>query len=164
MSLAKRYSREITPSFNARLYFRLAIPLARRVCQALYDVRVVSAEGLKALDGRDASVVFLMNHRSNLDYVILAHLVATKRPLSFAAGEWARVWPLGPLVRALGAFFVRRGSGDDLYRRVLEGFVHLAVEDGLTQAVFPEGGLSRDGRPQAPKIGLLDLHAAELRP
>lgn len=156
MSLAERYAREIIPSFNPYLYFRLAIPLARWVYQPLYEVRVVSAEGLEALNSRDASVVFMMNHRSNLDYVILAHLVAGKRPLSFAAGEWARVWPLGPLVRAQGSFFVRRGSGDDLYRRVLESFVHMAVEDGLTQAVFPEGGLSRDGKPQDPKIGLLD--------
>jgi glycerol-3-phosphate O-acyltransferase len=32
----------------------------------------------------------------------------------------------------------------------------LAVEGGLTQVIFPEGGLSRDGKPREPKIGLLD--------
>jgi glycerol-3-phosphate O-acyltransferase len=31
-----------------------------------------------------------------------------------------------------------------------------AVEGGLTQVVFPEGGLSRDGALREPKIGLLD--------
>ena len=56
----------------------------------------------------------------------------------------------------MGAFFVRRGSGDDLYRRVLERFVQMAVEGGLTQVFFPEGGLSRDGKPREPKVGLLD--------
>jgi glycerol-3-phosphate O-acyltransferase len=56
----------------------------------------------------------------------------------------------------MGAFFVRRGSGDDLYREVLERFVQMAVEGGITQVIFPEGGLSRDGKPREPKIGLLD--------
>jgi glycerol-3-phosphate O-acyltransferase len=32
----------------------------------------------------------------------------------------------------------------------------MAAERGLTQAIFPEGGLSCDGRPREPKIGLLD--------
>ena len=97
-----------------------------------------------------------MNHRSNIDYVLLAHLMAHRTALSYAAGEWAHVWPLGRLIGGMGAFFVRRGSGDDLYRRVLERFVQMAVEGGLTQVFFPEGGLSRDGKPREPKIGLLD--------
>jgi glycerol-3-phosphate O-acyltransferase len=97
-----------------------------------------------------------MNHRSNIDYVLLAHLMAHRVALSYAAGEWAYVWPLGRLIGGMGAFFVRRGSGDDLYRGVLERFVQMAVEGGLTQVIFPEGGLSRDGKPREPKIGLLD--------
>ncbi|HEV8045245.1 MAG TPA: hypothetical protein VGP38_08700, partial [Rubrobacter sp.] len=35
-------------------------------------------------------------------------------------------------------------------------FVQMAVEGGLTQVFFPEGGLSRDGKPLEPKVGLLD--------
>ena len=154
---AERYAREIVPTFNAYLYFRLGIPLARYLTRALYEVRVggVEWERSAAVD-EDASVVFVMNHRSNMDYVVLAHLSAERAALSYAAGEWARFWPLGPLVRAMGAFFVWRGSGDALYRRVLERFVQMAVEGGLTQVVFPEGGLSRDGALREPKTGLLD--------
>jgi glycerol-3-phosphate O-acyltransferase len=66
------------------------------------------------------------------------------------------VWPLQQLIRALGAYFVRRDSGNPLYRRVLERYVQIAVEGGVTQAVFPEGGLSRDGLMRQPRIGLLD--------
>lgn len=157
MARVERYAREIVPSFNAFLYFRVGIPLAARLSRALYDVRVVSDEGLSAVETRrDASIVFVMNHRSNMDYVILAHLTADRVALSYAAGEWACVWPLGRLIGGMGAFFVRRGSGDDLYRRVLERFVQMAVEGGLTQAIFPEGGLSRDGKLGEPRIGLLD--------
>jgi glycerol-3-phosphate O-acyltransferase len=38
----------------------------------------------------------------------------------------------------------------------LERYVHRATREGVCQAVFPEGGLSRDGRLQAPKLGILD--------
>lgn len=159
MGRVERYAREIVPSFNPFLYFRIGAPLAGRITRSLYDVRVVSREGLGAVDRRqhgEASVVFAMNHRSNLDYVILAHLTADRAALSYAAGEWACVWPIGRVVGGMGAFFVRRGTGDDLYRRVLQRFVQMAVEGGLTQVIFPEGGLSRDGRLRDPKIGLLD--------
>ena len=155
MARVEGYARGIVPSFNAFLYFRVGMPLAAWMCNSLYDVRVGREEGFAAL-GSGESVVFVMNHRSNLDYVLLAHLMAPRTAISFAAGEWADVWPVGPLFRGMGAFFVRRGSGDELYRRVLERFVQMAVEGGLTQAIFPEGGLSRDGRPREPKLGLLD--------
>ena len=159
MAMVERYAREIVPSFNAFLYFRVGIPLAGWISTSLYDVRIDLEGGLAALDesqSEDASVVFVMNHRSNIDYVLLAHLMAHRTALSYAAGEWAYVWPLGRLIGGMGAFFVRRGSGDDLYRRVLERFVQMAVEGGLTQVFFPEGGLSRDGKPREPRIGLLD--------
>jgi glycerol-3-phosphate O-acyltransferase len=154
---AERYAREIVPTFNAYLYFRVGIPLAGLLSRALYQVRVGGADWERsAVVNEDASVVFVMNHRSNMDYVILAYLTAERAALSYAAGEWARFWALGAFVRAMGAFFVRRGSGDALYRRVLERFVQMAVEGGLTQVVFPEGGLSRDGALREPKTGLLD--------
>jgi len=71
-------------------------------------------------------------------------------------GEWARIWPLSALVRAMGAYFVRRDSKDELYRRVLERYIAMATEAGVPQAVFPEGGLTRDGLIRAPKLGVID--------
>jgi glycerol-3-phosphate O-acyltransferase len=55
----------------------------------------------------------------------------------------------------MGAYFVRRDSRDPLYRKVLARYVHMAVSGGLAQAVFPEGGLTRNGRLQPPKFGLI---------
>src|SRR6266536_379461 len=151
------YAREIVPQFNAYLYFRVGYAFARWLGRLLYRVRLgySDEDGLAALDP-NATVVFLINHRSNMDYILVSYLAAEKAALSYAVGEWARIWPLQTLIRAMGAYFVRRNSKDPLYRKVLERYVAMATQAGVTQAVFPEGGLSRDGRLRPPRLGILD--------
>jgi glycerol-3-phosphate O-acyltransferase len=153
----KRYAREIVPSFNAYVYYQLGYWFAKWITRFLYRVRVsaVDQQMLGSLD-EDSTVVFVMNHRSNMDYVLICYLAAEQVTLSYAVGEWARVFPLESLIRAMGAFFVRRGSQNVLYRKVLGRYVHMATQSGVCQAVFPEGGLSRDGNVAEPKIGFLD--------
>ena len=157
MEKVERYANEIVPSFNAYIYFRLGNWLSRFLSRLLYRVRVgfIDEDGLAKVNPQ-SSVVFIMNHRSNMDYILLAYLAINRVALSFAVGEWARVWPIQQLIRALGAFFIRRGSKDILYRCVLARYVQMATEGGVVQAVFPEGRLSRDGRIGNSKIGLLD--------
>jgi glycerol-3-phosphate O-acyltransferase len=164
-AVVERYAHEIVPAFNAYIYFRGAYWAARRIAQFLYRVRVgvVDAAGLATVDPA-STVVFVMNHRSNMDYVLVGYLVAEHTALSYAVGEWARIWPLSSLVRATGAFFVRRNSQDPLYRRVLERYVTLATEAGVPQALFPEGRLTRDGRLSAPRFGVLDYMLRGFRP
>ena len=159
------YAREIVPAFNALVYFKAAYWVARRLVHALYRVRLGFADdaALKKL-GPESSVVFLMNHRSNMDYIIATYLAAERTALSYAVGEWARVWPLQQLIRAMGGYFVRRDSGDPLYRRVLECYVQMAAEGGVPQAVFPEGRLSRDGKLAQAKLGLLGYITRDFDP
>ena len=151
-----KYAREIVPAFNAIIYFKTAYWVAKRLVHALYRVRLGFADD-KALAEMpdDSSVVFVMNHRSNMDYILATYLAAERTALSYAVGEWARVWPLQQLIRSMGGYFVRRDSGDPLYRRVLEAYVQMAADGGVPQAIFPEGKLSRDGLLQPPKLGLL---------
>ena len=153
----ERYAREIVPAFNAYLYFRIGYFIGRGIARALYRVRLgyVDSAGLAAIEP-DATVVFVMNHRSNMDYVLAGYLAADQAALSYAVGEWARIWPLSALIRSMGAYFVRRDSKDELYRRVLERYIAMATEAGVPQALFPEGGLTRDGRMRAPKLGVID--------
>ena len=157
MRRVERYAREIVPAFNAYLYFRIGYWLGRSIARTLYRVRLgyIDSEGIARIDA-DATVVLVMNHRSNMDYVLAGFMAADQAALSYAVGEWARIWPLSGLIRAMGAYFVRRDSGDELYRRVLERYIVMATEAGVPQAVFPEGGLSRDGRMRAPRLGVLD--------
>ncbi|MCC6210299.1 MAG: 1-acyl-sn-glycerol-3-phosphate acyltransferase [Burkholderiales bacterium] len=151
------YAREIVPAFNAYLYFRIGYWLGRKVAQGLYRVRLgfVDSEALKKV-AENATVVFVMNHRSNMDYILAGYLAAEQAALSYAVGEWARLWPLSALIRSMGAYFVRRNSKDELYRRVLERYIAMATQAGVPQAVFPEGGLTRDGLMREPRLGVVD--------
>jgi len=160
-ALARRYAREIVPSFSAYAYFGVGARLARWVSTVFYRVRLgyMDEDALKTVDP-DSAVIFVINHRSNMDYVLVTYMASTSSALSYAVGEWARVWLLQSLIRSMGAYFVRRDSRDPLYRKVLARYVHMAVAGGLAQAVFPEGGLTRDGRLQPPKLGLIGYMVA----
>ncbi|MBP1772275.1 MAG: glycerol-3-phosphate acyltransferase [Holophagaceae bacterium] len=151
------YLDEIIPSFNLITTYRYGKRIAGWLLRTCYRVRIGrSAEAALNRIPRDASVVYVMNHRSNADYLLVAFLLANRVSISYAVGEWARVWPLERLFRSFGSFFVRRRFRDPLYHAVLERYVQRAVAQGTTQGIFIEGGLSRDGRLQAPKLGLLD--------
>ena len=153
---ARRYAREIVPSFSATAYFGIAIRLARYLSQALFQVRL-SYQDQAALEKIDAeaTVIYVMNHRSNMDYVLVTYLAADQSALSYAVGEWANVWPLRGLIKAMGGYFIRRNSRDTLYRRILARYVQMATTNGVAQAVFPEGGLSLTGQVGEAKLGLL---------
>ncbi len=157
LATVERYAREIVPAFNAYLYFRIGYWIGRKIAQGLYRVRLgfVDSEALKAVP-ENATVVFVMNHRSNMDYILVGYLAADQAALSYAVGEWARIWPLAALIRSMGAYFVRRNSKDELYRRVLERYIAMATQAGVPQAVFPEGGLTRDGLMREPRLGVVD--------
>ena len=64
----ERYARETVPAFNAYLYFRLGYWVAKTIANAIYRVRLgsVDADSLAEVDPH-STVVFVMNHRSNMD-------------------------------------------------------------------------------------------------
>ena len=157
MKQVLRDAREIVPAFNAYVYFRLGYWMAKTFARLVYRVRLgyTDADSLTAINPK-STVVFVMNHRSNMDYILVSFLAAERVALSYAVGEWARIWPLQGLIRAMGAYFVRRNSGDPLYRMVLQRYVQMATEGGVPQAMYPEGGLTIDGHLREPKLGLLD--------
>lgn len=161
---ARTYAREIVPAFSATLYFGVAIRAARWLSQGFYRVRLGKLDAALGRIDPKATVVFVINHRSNMDYVLITWLAAQRTNLSYAVGEWARIWPLSGLIRAMGAYFIRRASRNTLYRRVLARYVQMATEEGTTQAIFPEGGLSLSGEIGAAKMGLLSYIAQTKMP
>jgi glycerol-3-phosphate O-acyltransferase len=151
------YLDEIVPSFSLLAYYRLGYGLARVLIQALYKVSIgyEAREALNAIP-KSSAVVYLMNHRSNADYVAVAYVLSSEVAISYAVGEWARVWPLETLFKRFGSYFVRRGFREALYHKVLERYIQLITRNGVPQGIFLEGGLTRDGRFREPKLGILD--------
>jgi glycerol-3-phosphate O-acyltransferase len=153
---AQSYAREIVPAFSAVAYFGFGIRAARLLANAVYRIETADRNDatFRAIPP-NATVVFIINHRSNMDYVLVTYLAARASALSYAVGEWARVWPLSRLIRSMGAYFIRRRARGALYRKVLARYVQMATAGGVTQGIFPEGGLSLNGRLQPPRLGLL---------
>jgi glycerol-3-phosphate O-acyltransferase len=153
----RRYIDEIVPFFNILAYYKFGYAASRAALNLLYKVSV-DYEDVAALDRlpRDSIVIYLANHRSNADYVLLAYVLAGDVSISYAVGEWARAFPLEYVFKSFGSYFIRRRYREPLYHTVLEQYVQLITRNGVTQGIFPEGGLTRDGRLHPGKVGLID--------
>src|SRR5688572_30070539 len=153
----EEYIDEIIPSFNILAYYRFGYVVSHSLLKFFYKV---SAEHHPAWSGgplpRNAIVIYLMNHRSNADYLLVGYVLSGKVAISYAVGEWARAFPLEYIFKSFGSYFIRRRYREPLYHAVLRGYVQLITRNGVTQGIFPEGGLTRDGRLRPGKIGLLD--------
>lgn len=128
----------------------------------MYDGVVMDKEGLERLRtaARDSSLVLLPSHKSHIDYLVLSDMLyanALVAPL-IAAGENLSFWPIGPVLRRAGAFFIRRSfKGDRLYPALVEAYMRKLLSEGFTTEFFLEGGRSRTGKPLPPKYGLLSM-------
>ncbi|MBI1809156.1 MAG: 1-acyl-sn-glycerol-3-phosphate acyltransferase [Gemmatimonadetes bacterium] len=153
----RTYVREIVPVFNLLAYYEYGISLSRGLLHLFYrtDVRHVRRAAFDALP-RESIVIYLLNHRSNADYVFSGYALAGQVAISYAVGEWARVFPLEYIFKSFGSYFIRRRYREALYHTVLERYVQLITRNGVTQGIFPEGGLTRDGTLRPAKIGLFD--------
>ena len=151
------YLAEIIPAFSLLMYYQFGYAVSRALLAAFYKVSVdyVRRASIEELP-RESIVVYLMNHRSNADFLVASYALAGDVAISYAVGEWARVFPLEYLFKSFGSYFIRRRYREPLYHCVLERYVHLITRNGVTQGIFPEGGLTRDGHLRTAKVGLLD--------
>ena len=152
----EEYIDEIVPFFNILTYYKIGLVASRTLLNFFYKVSAERTGGPAAAVPRDAIVIYLMNHRSNADYVLVGYVLSGQVAISYAVGEWARTFPLEYIFKSFGAYFIRRKYREKLYHTVLERYVQLITRNGVTQGIFLEGGLSRDGKLGKAKIGLLD--------
>jgi glycerol-3-phosphate O-acyltransferase len=104
------------------------------------------------------SVVFLPTHKSNLDHGVLQVLLHENgMPQNHTAGGInMNFFPVGPLVRRSGVFFIRRTFRDDeIYKSVLRHYVDYLVEKRFPLEWYIEGGRSRSGKLLPPRYGML---------
>lgn len=165
--MAGRYAREIIADVN-HTYIELLDRVLTPVFGRTYESVNVDDEGLKKAKElySQGPVVFVPNHKSHMDYLILSHIFYHRgMTLPFiAAGINLEFWPLGKIFRRCGAFFIRRAfRGNELYRAVLETYLKVLLKEGYSQEFFIEGGRSRTGKLSKPRTGMLSmLHEAAI--
>lgn len=157
---AEKYAREIAADHS-----NIAVGFMRRVLtwlwQRLYagvDVRHMARLRQTIHDYRE--VIYLPSHRSHMDYLLVSYILYREglAPPQIAAGINLNFWPVGPLLRRCGAFYLRRSiKGDRLYTAVFRAYVDVLVQRGQPMKFYPEGGRSRTGRLLLPRTGLLSM-------
>jgi len=136
-----------------------AAPVLGWVFNRIYDGIEVDEAGLnRALKAASkAPLVLCPSHKSHVDYLVMSWVLWNRGyavPL-VAAGANLSFFPLGPILRRCGAFFLRRSFKDDkVYAASFKGYVKKLVHDGVHQEFFPEGGRSRTGKLLQPKLGM----------
>ena len=154
---ARGYVKEIAARFNA-LYFSIIEFVFNWVWPRVFSGLEIT--GLERVVERmkDHPVVLVPCHRSHFDYLILTYIfhINSLSPPHIAAGINLSFWPMGPLFRGAGAFFIRRTFEDnELYKMVFRKYLAFLIREGYTQEFFIEGGRARTGKMLAPKLGLL---------
>ncbi len=127
------------------MYF-LAMRLAWLALHIWYDLRV---EGRKHIR-RDQKYIFVSNHRTNLDPVLIAITGYGKFRFMAKKELFEGNKAFAALIRWLGAFPVDRGAGD---MSVIDTSVQ-AIADGKNLLIFPEGTRSKDGHVGRGKSGV----------
>jgi glycerol-3-phosphate O-acyltransferase len=120
-----------------------------------YDAAQVAE--LRALS-QQHPVVFLPTHKSNLDHGVLQALLHENGlpPNHTAGGINMNFFPLGPLVRRAGVFFIRRSFKDDeVYKLVLRHYIDTLIRKRFSLEWYIEGGRSRSGKLLPPRFGML---------
>ena len=154
---ARGYIDEMAARFNG-LYFGIIAFVFHRIFP-----RIFSGLQTLGLDGvvermREHPIVLVPCHRSHFDYLFLTYIFHSNylSPPHIAAGINLSFWPMGPLFRGAGAYFIRRSFDDnELYKMVFRKYLTFLIREGYTQEFFIEGGRARTGKMLTPKLGML---------
>jgi glycerol-3-phosphate O-acyltransferase len=108
--------------------------------------------------GSQSCLVFLPNHRSYLDPLVLRRLLrrAGFPPNFVLGGVNLAVWPFSTIAKHAGLVFIRRGTRQDaVYPAMMRLYLaHLVASRAHLEWYF-EGGRTRTGKLRPPKLGVL---------
>jgi glycerol-3-phosphate O-acyltransferase len=156
---ARRYLAEIACDMKPSVVRSLDILLTWMWNRMFDGVEFVHANRLREVEA-GAEIVYLPSHRSHLDYMLLSYSLYYQGMWvpHTAAGVNLNFWPVGPLLRRAGAFYLRRSfGGNRLYTAVFNEYMHYLLTKGYSMNFFIEGGRSRTGRLLQPKTGMLTM-------
>ncbi len=154
---ARRYFWEMAANFNG-----LAFGIIEGAFHQVWK-RAFSGVEIRGIDRvadcvKKHPVVLVPCHRSHFDYMVLSYIFRENflSPPHIAAGINLKFWPMGPLLRGSGAFFIRRTfENNALYKLVFHRYLATMIRLGYTLEFFIEGGRSRTGKILTPKLGML---------
>jgi glycerol-3-phosphate O-acyltransferase len=158
---ADKHLDEIAAVFNMKILASLAMAV-RFISRTMFDGVDMNPEDIKKFKAtaQKGPVLLMPSHKSHIDYLILSYILYSNGlpvPL-IAAGQNLSFWPLGPIFRGSGAFFLRRTfKGNLLYARVFAEYVKAVLAEGYNIEFFIEGGRSRTGKLILPRYGLLSI-------
>lgn len=127
-----------------RTFQALAIPIVNVYDHLKYNYHVIGREKVP-----DGGCVLVANHTQWADPVLVGTALGNQYPLvAMAKKELFQIKLLGPLISALGAFPVDRGTADiGAIKTSLK-----AVKEGKKLLIFPEGGTEHKAGDEA-KVG-----------
>lgn len=114
------------PKFQA-----IAIPIVKIYDDLKYNFHIIGRENIP-----EGGCVVIANHTQWADPVLLATAMGNRYPIvAMAKKELFAIKPLAPLISALGAFPVDRGTADiGAIKTALK-----SVKEGKKLVIFPEG-------------------------
>ncbi|MBL0291359.1 MAG: 1-acyl-sn-glycerol-3-phosphate acyltransferase [Betaproteobacteria bacterium] len=154
---ARRFAWEIASDFSYPA-IRVGELLLERLWRRLYEGVVVhhGEELAKVAPGK--GLVYLPNHRSHVDYLLLSYLIYAQglAPPHIAAGANLNLPLVGPLLRRGGAFFLRRSfKGEPALRRGVPRVPARDAGPGVSDRVLHRGR----AQPQRAHAGAPGRHA-----
>ena len=123
------------------------------------EIKIFGEKELVQL-GVNHELIYVPCHRSHLDYMLNGYVIqkAGLPVPHIAAGANLNFWPVGGLIRKVGAFYIRRKfSGDKVYTTTFRSYLMFLINQGFSFLFYAEGGRSRTGRLLQPKTGLLSM-------
>jgi glycerol-3-phosphate O-acyltransferase len=158
---ADEYIQEIAARYNPTL-INMASKVVGWITNSMFDGVSMDHDGLNRLKilSQKGPLILIPCHKSHIDYMILSYILHhNDMPCPhIAAGKNLSFWPVGPIFRGGGAFFIRRTfKGAVLYAKVFSEYIYKLLEEGSNIEFFIEGGRSRTGKLILPKLGLLSM-------
>ena len=158
---ADEYIDEIAANFNLSMIKILEV-IVRWMINLMFDGVMMNESVLNKIKfmSLKGPLILIPCHKSHIDYLILSYILYQNNMQCphIAAGKNLSFWPLGPIFRRCGAFFIRRTfRGAVLYSKIFAEYVHKMLEEGFNIEFFIEGTRSRTGKLISPKLGFLSI-------
>ena len=135
---ARRYANEVAAHYSYPVV-RVLDRLFAWVWNRIYEgVAVTNMDTLDHLEP-GSELVYVPCHRSHIDYMLLSYVIYRRgRALPHvAAGINLNIPVIGPILRAGGAFFIRRTFGDNaLYSAVVRSYFRTLLSRGFPAALL----------------------------